>query len=229
MKSVMLLGGQPGHRIQTDYAGEVWGCNSLWKCAVDATGQFRGTRWFELHPKGVNTEEEQRAVWLCASKRIPIYLLDRDEWLRDPPVPLNRLKVEDLEYIPEYLLTFPVAQIAKDVNDYFCCTFAYQVALALLEGFEEIVLKGIDLTVGSKRERLIEKPNLEWWLGYAEGKGVRIIHPVTSMMSRHVYRYGYDYWDELDSGAEQVESFRAAPVETPPKRPKNIPCASKNV
>jgi hypothetical protein len=47
------------------------------------------------------------------------------------------------------------------------------VALALYEGFEEIKLFGIDMSVGT--EWGIEKPCMEYWIGRAEGMGVELV------------------------------------------------------
>jgi hypothetical protein len=216
MNSVTILGAVPSPPITRDYEGEVWGCNSLWKTAFDEDGKWRATRWFELHPRSANTVRERADVWYCAAYRCPIYVLDAGEWLDKPDdpylsdIPNHHLPLESYKAAARQIRWFPIEPVAK-LSDFFCCTFAYQIGLALVEGFDEIVCHGIDLTRGSKRERLIEKPNLEWWLGFAEGRGVKIIHPVDSRMSRHNFRYGYDYDAELQDCKEWVKRFDDAP------------------
>ena len=154
MRALTILGGTADPPLPPT-AGEVWGCNSLWALACDRRGAFKATRWFELHPRAVNTAEEQRAVVNC---QVPIYVLDAGEWPDCPRAvtyPLDRVR-----------------SLLPDGRDFFCSTFAYQLALAVLEGFQAIALRGLDLSLGTRRERTVEKGNLEYWIGFARGRGV---------------------------------------------------------
>jgi len=105
--------------------------------------------------------------------RGPVYtLFDLPEVIKDRrPFPINR---------------------AAAIKDYFSCTFAYQIALALLEDVTELRLYGTPL-IGA-REALVERPCVEWWNGYAEGKGVdvQVIHDSPYGLGRQPYRYAYN-------------------------------------
>lgn len=73
-------------------------------------------------------------------------------------------------------------------------TFGYMAALALTEHLEgapiaAIGLAGIELPVGTSRERQWEWPNLAYYLGMAAGLGIDIILPQygTSLLSAPLY------------------------------------------
>ena len=72
------------------------------------------------------------------------------------------------------------------------------IALAVEEGFGEIGLFGVDLNLGTARERTLERLCVLWWLGYAEGKGITVTIPKQSDLLLHPLRYGYEYWEEIE-------------------------------
>src|SRR5260370_23643322 len=74
-------------------------------------------------------------------------------------------------------------------RDYFMSSVSYMVALAIMEGFQEIHLFGINLAIGD--EYFYEKPNAEWWLGLAQGMGIKINVPLASALLKQYKRYGY--------------------------------------
>ncbi len=73
------------------------------------------------------------------------------------------------------------------------------IALAVEEGFGEIGLFGVDLNLGTARERTLERLCVLWWLGYAEGKGITVTIPAKSSLLLHPRRYGYEYKEEIES------------------------------
>lgn len=158
---------------------EIWGLNE-----PDLT---RAERYFEMHPMGIQNDRE--LLWLQSCDR-PVYLLDTD-----CSIPMG------VKYPLDLILGM------KGAKDYFTSTFAYQVALALLEGFKEIGLWGVNLPYGSPRERTIERTCLEWWLGFAAGKGIKIHIPEGDSLLLYPYRYGYHYFYEKNWAARQMDSL----------------------
>ena len=160
-----------------DQTWEVWGCNSLWRKHLDKKGQFRADRWFEMHPMSAQTEQE---------------LLD----IADCPVPLYVL--EEQPHLP-HAVVYPFDLIEERFSErhYFTVTFAYQIALALSEGFKEIGLFGVELYQGSTRERRVEWPCLTYWMGLARGLGVTLTLPNYSKLLWHEHLYGYDYDEDV--------------------------------
>lgn len=151
-----------------DKEWEFWGLNEI--------PQDRAERWFEMHPMEVQSQRE--LDWLRECKD-PVYLLECD---KDVP--------QGVRYPIEKVLSVPGAK------DYFTSTFAYQVALAIYEGFEEIGIWGVPFFKGSPREQTIERTCLEWWLGLATGKGIKVTTAESDRLMYHPHRYGYDYYSE---------------------------------
>ena len=173
---VAILGSAGGWgRAPFDQAGwEIWGLNDQYRLLTDDHQRLRADRWFELHPNSVLTNRRRppdHQACLAAMK-IPVYtLFAGNPWQVKHP----RL--------------YPYQRAVQTGCDYFACTFAYQIALALLEGFTEIRLYGTPLV--SAREALVERPCVEWWLGLAEGRKVKVVvdhdEPVGLMRQSFAY------------------------------------------
>jgi hypothetical protein len=163
---------------------EVWGINNFWNAMRDTEDRLRCDRWFELHPPTTDIQDPHDMEWL-RSCPVPIYTTE--------PFPENPNAV-----------VFPVDALASRYLDYFSCTFAYQIALALAEGFQEIGLFGLELAYGTQRETTVERACVNWWLGLASGTGVRITIPQGDFVLSHWGRYGFQYWDEAKAVEEYV-------------------------
>lgn len=156
-----------------------WQDDSWCFYALNEIPQRRFDRHFELHPRSVQNDRE--LAWL-AQCPTPCYVLDLAEWEGTVP---NAVQ-------------FPLERVLDVTRGrrYFTCTFAFQIALAITEGAHEIGLWGVDLDWGTERERLVEKPCVEYWIGLAEGRGIAVTLPrVTPLCSRQ-YLYGYAYHKE---------------------------------
>lgn len=180
-----------------DPAWEIWGLNNGYELPFyyDRQRRLRTERWFEMHPVSVQPANDLHWLHACP---VPIYVLDLND-----PVPGG--------YSP-HAVQFPLAEceaLFPKMPPFWASTFAYQVALAILEGFTDIALLGLDM--GTPREWLFERPNLLFWAGYAAGRGVKLTWPTTSTVFQHggmagvslhaeqrPLRYGYDYHAECD-------------------------------
>jgi hypothetical protein len=150
-----------------DPSFEIWGMNQGYLHM-----HRKADRWFEMH-----------SVEATADVRDPNYL----EWLNqiDIPVYMIERRVE----VP-YSVRYPIERAIKYAGrDYFMSSVAFMLAVAGLEGFEEIHLYGINLAI--KDEYFYEKPNAEWWLGFLEAKGIRVYVPSASSLLKQQKRYGY--------------------------------------
>ena len=190
-RRVAIIGTGPG-REGAPYLEDDW---CVW--ALNEIRQPTFTRHWELHPRRVQSAHDFRAL---AAIRQPCYVLDPAEWgPGEVPSPAR----------------YPLARVQEaGMRRYFSCTFAYQVALAVLEGFEELGLWGVQLHLGSPRERLVERRCVDYWLGYAEGRGLRVSQDSGLAWQPHLYGYDYD-GELLDSRAEvrallQVEAEERA-------------------
>jgi hypothetical protein len=75
---------------------------------------------------------------------------------------------------------------------YFTCGPDYMLAHAIKEGFKEFYLYGLNMSVNI--EYTEQKPGMEFWLGMAMGRGIKVYlqHQHTSLLkSRDSKLYGY--------------------------------------
>lgn len=163
-----------------DGSSEIWALNTQYQLL--APWQIRRvSRWFELHPDNPVT-----------NGRRPPHHWENLDALDVPVYGFHDIPVRRA-------LRFPQDVIDRAPRDYFSCTFAYQIALALSAGVTHLGLYGTPL-IGT-REALVERPCIEWWMGYAAGRGVEttIEHSEPLGLGRHPYRYAWE--DEYERRA----------------------------
>jgi hypothetical protein len=174
----------------TDPTWEVWCINLI--PAIDEDGHLRASRWFDLHQRTAQTENDLTWIRNCP---VPIYV---------PP---------DLEDGGPNCVRYPLDSVLRRFGAVqFACTFSYQIALALLEGFDEIGLFGLELRLGTERERTVEWASVSWWLGFAAARGVKITVPPGSWLGRHPALYGFEYDEEIDIVKRYVDYMRAGDI-----------------
>lgn len=136
------------------------------------------TRSFQIHPTSIITDSEM-------------------DWLKRCPVPIYTLP--DGREHNAHSVSYPYERVWALVGKGpFCSSFDHMLALAIAEGFEDIGLSGIDLQIGTPRERLMEHVALAYWVGVAVGRGITIRNTGTILHFPHVY--GRDYQAERSFG-----------------------------
>ena len=159
---------------------DVWALNLV--APLDSAGRVRADIWFDLHQRCAQTEDDMRWIAKCP---VPMY------------VPDDLADVAGTVAFPLQILDlFPPAPMA--------CTFAYQIALAIVAGYKTIGLYGVELAYGDEREATVEWASVNWWIGYAQGLGIEILRPEQTRLGAHPYLYGFDYEQERDSTAHFV-------------------------
>ena len=73
-------------------------------------------------------------------------------------------------------------------SSFFTCSTAFMIALAIMEGFGQIGLHGIDMENGS--EYAWERPCVAYWIGQARAR--RIVVETSNGFCDPVFLYGYD-------------------------------------
>ena len=169
LKKVCIVGFAESYKQAPfdDPSYTIWGMNQLYRWIP------RADRWFEMHKDYLSdqVEDSDYLGWLKECQ-IPIYMLQRD-----PAIP-NSIA---------YPIDSVVASVVKQY--YFTSTVAYMLALAILEGFEQISIYGVDLAADS--EYSYQKPNAEYLIGIATDRGIKVNVPVTSALMKQRYLYGY--------------------------------------
>lgn len=85
---------------------------------------------------------------------------------------------------------YPLDYMVSKFGDYFVCSIAYMIAMAIESGYKEIALYGVDLIHDSEFE--YQRPNAEFLLGWARGAGITLVIPNTSALLKTTHRYGYE-------------------------------------
>lgn len=190
---------------------ECWAINNFWNEARDSLGRIAASRWWEQHQiqpdvdgphAGLIIQNENDMRWI---NTCPVPLYTTEPWPANPNA-----------------VVWPIDAMALKYRDYFTCTFAMQIVQALDEGFEELIVCGLELLRGTKREATFESSCVNYWLGYAEGRGMRVTIPNDPGGSRysggpqfllmHPYRYGHEYWLERRWVEEYIGYWERRPL-----------------
>ena len=162
-----------------DSSFEFWALNDMYE--MIPTKNI--TRWFEIHTR----QEQERHV----SKRASGSYL---EGLKALTIPVYMQEhFEDVPTSIKYPLETMVEHFGRQ---YFKSTLDYMMALALYEGFEEIHLYGVNMA--DNIEYAHQRPSMEYWIGRAEGMGVKVVLPEGCDLMKGYFRYGYDEEKEND-------------------------------
>lgn len=194
--------GAPGQKQMQwdDPQYECWAMNNWWNTARDSQGRLAASRWFEQHQIFPDDDGQHAGEAIQNAHDM--------QWIRECPVPLYTT-----EPFPEnpHAVVYDIDYYARKYRDYFTCSFAMQIALAIDEGFEEMLVCGLELLLGTKREATVESACVAYWLGLAEGRGIKVVlapgriggGPRAEAQDRqfllwHPYRYGHEYHAEAD-------------------------------
>lgn len=160
-----------------DFSLEIWGL--AWRALP------RFERMFDLHPghfdktvdrKNIQENYEQR---LASFKDVPIYLCNKH-----PDIPNSiRYPIEDiLKFMGPELDSYSDGQ-------YFASSIAFMICLAMYEKVNEIHLYGLDFIADGEYD--YQRPNMEYLVGVARGKGIKVFIPKGSAICEFSYIYGY--------------------------------------
>lgn len=131
--------------------------------------QVRCDRWFQMHP---------RWCWEAGQFRDAGYV----KWLQtECTVPVVMLQAQpDCPTSVAFPFTEAIAAFGREFMDghkegYITSSFSYMIAMALLEGYEEIQVFGVDLS--TDEEYGFQRAGSEYLLGIAAGRGIKLILP----------------------------------------------------
>ena len=164
---------------------DVWGFNMANRMGFmrDREGRFRADAWFDLHEEHAQSAKD--LAWINACP-VPIYLTHQ---YGTNPLAIV-LSLEDIQ-------ADILAQYGRQPKiSYFASSFAYATALAIAMGYQTIGLFGVSLDWG--RERVVERGNLEYWIGFAQGLGLDVQFSPNSKLLTHPGLYGIQYTQEKD-------------------------------
>lgn len=85
---------------------------------------------------------------------------------------------------------YPVAEILGKYPPYFTCSPAWMLAQAIEEGVTHLYLAGLNFS--SPKERLLERPCMEFWVGFAMGKAIEVTIPKACTLLKGRGLYGLE-------------------------------------
>lgn len=74
---------------------------------------------------------------------------------------------------------------------YLTSTMSYMISDAISDGYKEIYLYGI--TLSAEGEYYSQRPAMEWWIGYAQGLGIKVVVPDNCPLGHSGKIYGRSY------------------------------------
>jgi hypothetical protein len=126
-------------------------------------------------------------------------------WIKKSPVPVITSRSHP-DYPP--LVEYPLEDVLNDLgHDYFNSTTAYAIALAIHIRVAKISLFGMDFTYENQHHAEKGRACVEFWLGFARARGIKLLMPKTSTLmdachTRAERLYGYDTQDVIFDIAE---------------------------
>lgn len=124
----------------------------------------------------------------------------RDRWIKRADA-LNESKAAIFMKKKEPEISRSVVYPIDDVLEmfprkYFTNTISYMLALGILEDIYSVIsLYGVHLA--TENEYTYERPNLEYYIGQAEGRGIKVEIPQEAEIMKCSWMYGYEHSDAL--------------------------------
>ena len=182
MKKLAIVGTAPSSIHLAPYNNpdyEIWGLNGVYSY-IDFANITNITRWFDIHSMEAIKE-------LYASTHYT-YGSGYFEWIKNLAIPI---------YMQEAFSDFPTSVkypleeiLRKFPRKYFTNTVSWMLALAIYEGYEDISIFGVDMCVAD--EYAHQRPSCEYFIGYAEGLGIKVYIPNESDLLKTPFLYGFE-------------------------------------
>lgn len=178
---VILAGFAPSRHGIQELNIDVWSCNHAWQYfqRIDAVIEIHPWKYLNDIAYYANREVAQKhAAFLKEQHDFPIYM------------------IEPIDAVPASV-RYPI-EAALDLAPYryFASSFAFMIALAMLQNRNPIYVYGFDMA--SNTEWQYQRPNTEWWIGFAQGKGFEVIIAESSPLCKLSKMYGYEGYQMVD-------------------------------
>lgn len=165
-RRVAIVGGAPSaaKAPYTDPSWEVW--------ALPWRNQTRGiARYFDPHSRAtVDALNDGRYLAFLRSVSVPVYMAEAY-----PDIPAS--------------VAYPIGPVIDMIGrNYLASSVAYMLALAIAEDVDEIGIWGVAMAHHS--EYAHQRPNMDWLIGLAEGRGIPVYLPPGCPLASCPERYG---------------------------------------
>jgi len=196
---------------------EYWGVNNLY---LTTPGPW--TRWFDIHSF---KQDPITKKWLRRGNNdfrgMPVEKYLADMQALDIPVYMQK----PVSLVPNAVL-YPIKDIMLRFEDYFTNTVSYEIALAIMSGFKEIWILGVDMAVDT--EYYWQRPSCEYFIGLARGLGITVYLPDECDLLKTRFLYGYHEEMEL-AFSKKVKSMRKSMLQRQNKAFNQLEMAKKQL
>jgi hypothetical protein len=161
-------------------------------------------------------DDKEWDMWSVASvlgnhglKRIDrlIELHDKDSWgPRIGEINESGARVWMKKHYDEIPLSveFPIDAILEKFRRYFTNSVSYLIALAIMEGYTDIGLFGVHMATAT--EYASQRPSCEYFIGYAEARGINIWIPDGADILKAARLYGYEQVGDLEKKVNKLQA-----------------------
>jgi len=156
---VAIVGLAPSTHDQAPLEDPDW---ETWGFALDDESYPYLDKVFEMHP-------------LSLMRKVKPFLERRMREEIDVPVYMQEAYPE----IPG-AIAYPIEDVISIVGDYFNSSIAYMLGLAILKKVDRIGIWGVDMA--GDDEYAYQRPNTEYFIGFAKGRGIDIYIPEESAL-----------------------------------------------
>jgi len=185
-KKVTIMGFAPSW-VDTKFDDpdmEVWTLNEAYQLLktknipVDRIG-----RWFEIHnPYSPSKNIEAHHKFLKELK-IPLVMNKKYE---EFPMCIEYPRQEIKDYFNN---SFVIDDVGSEYTEY-SNSISWMVALAIFEGYNEVHITGVDMA--QEQEYAFQRASCSFFIGFAAGKGIKVLIPKTSELCKFPQDYGFD-------------------------------------
>ena len=164
---------------------EFWGVNNLYLTLPDKPW----TRWWEIH-----LIEHEDGKWM-RRKQAEFRGQPIEKYLQSLGKLACPVYMQQANPLVPNAIEYPLAAVIAETGNYFTNTISYQIALAILEGFKEIWVYGVDMACDTEYGH--QRPSCEYFLGLAAGRGIKIRVPPASDLLKNRFLYGFQEQQSL--------------------------------
>lgn len=145
----------------------VWGINEI---GIQCAGSWHA--FFNVHTLAELRRDYSKNLEWLGKAQCPVYLQERC-----PEVPWS--------------VPFPVHEVLDMApRKNFDSSIAWMIALAILQGYKKIGIFGVEMMIHS--EYAHQRPNLQYWVGFCDAKGIEVHIPEQSTLLRARHLYGFE-------------------------------------
>jgi len=179
-----------------DDSWEIWTLNNIYSSGIVS----RWDRWFEMHkefrayPPFHDVRMDAGAIVRGDSRPVTGAKVEHVDWLKAQTKDRPIYFLNDEPDIPAGL-KYPLDKVLEwcekeGVKPYFTNSISYMIALALVDGYTEIGVWGVDMAASGEYQQ--ERPSVEYWLGVTKKYATVTLPPETELLKARLYGYESD-------------------------------------